>query len=295
MEMNQANNLHFILSRQAFIASCSAALLAACQGKRLQSGSGLQYGIFIQRYDGSTLFAEHADQVFPAASISKLLVAIALMRDTTALLGSDVSTAEVHLAAFSAANRFFPGARPGSHLPLALLLTQMIEQSDDFSANVLIEFLGRSRINASAEQLQLKALRVHGLFYDTSAPLTPRGYATARDCNKMLWHILLGARSGCSKSIAYERLLAIMTKQVDRRFIPQAVPFGTQVANKTGEIHGELNDAAIIKPFAQDPVLFTILASGQFNVFGDQNAYKRAVLEVEYRTRRTYQSLHVTG
>lgn len=282
-------------SRATVLAMISGYLLCGCQKLAARGPDPLEYGILIQRYHGRRLLESDADRAFPAASISKLLVAIAFLEQETSSADLGAETAEVTFSAFSAINRFFPSALIGSRISAKLLITQMIEQSDDFSANVLIDHLGLPHINSIAKRINLSVLRVHGLFYDTTAPIAPRGYTTARDCNKMLRYILFSARAKSRLSSGYEYLLNIMSRQSDRRFIPAAVPRGTEVANKTGEIHDELNDVAIIEPFTRDPVLFTILAHGHFSIFTDQDIYRRAVLAVQRHARSAYEGLDLSS
>lgn len=279
------------ISRRTFVGMAATATLTACHGKFRQNLSAIRYGVLLQRFRGRTLFAERDTLPFPAASVSKLLIAISVLRLFPDALHSASAYAIVRQSAFFATNRFFPNVISGSPIPLQTLLRLMIIQSDDFSANILVDHVGLRNINEAARDLGLHTLRVHGLFYDTSAPVQARGYTTATDCNKMLGYILRMATSDGARSTDYKQLVSCMLRQTDRRFIPEAVWPGMAVADKTGEVHDQLNDCAIIDPFGKMPILFTVLAHGSFSVFQNDGRYEAAVSAVQIHTRTIFRSL----
>jgi beta-lactamase class A len=276
--------------RSYFILCALAAGLTRCNTRT--AANNIQYSILAQRFPSPHADYEIApDTALPAASIVKLLVAIALIE--RGAVGTN--TAVLESSAFSAMNRYFLEQSIGEHIPVRMLLQHMIEQSDNFSSNVLIAHLGPLSINAVAKRLDLTTTRIHGLFRDAEAPLTPRGYTTARDCNKMLGFILGSARNAGvdrNRTKWYRRLIEMMVRQHDRRFIPLAAPPGAEVADKTGEIHGEINDAAIIQPFGPSPILLTILSHGKFSIYGDPSEYQDVVAAVRNKAREIFVHLH---
>lgn len=275
------------LSRRAFILASGSLLFKGCAGER--AVPKIDYSACAQWFMAPMpAFAKRSRARFPAASLAKLLIAIALIeRDPRAVFSK---SAIVSAEDFAAHNSFFAHADPGSRLPLCSLLRLMIEQSDDFSANVLIDYLGISAINAAARNLRLAATRINGLFCDVSITVPPHAFTTADDCNIMLSTILRGYRSNpnSAPARAYGALLTMLLQQADRRLIPAAIGSDAQVADKTGEIHGELNDTAIIGPFGPKPLLLTILAKGSFSVRGDVQTYSAAVREVREIAKAIY-------
>jgi beta-lactamase class A len=53
-------------------------------------------------------------------------------------------------------------------------------------------------------------------------------------------------------------MIDIMLKQTDRDKIPQGLPPGIPVANKTGELDGTRNDIAIVEPYGDSPYILTV-------------------------------------
>lgn len=246
-----------------------------------------RYSLLVQAYVGDrTIVQNDAEHVSPAASTSKLLVAIAAIDH---YLGDLRAQVVIPARAFSAHNVYYRAIRPGSALPLRDLLTHMIVQSDNFSANVLIDDLGLKEINATASRLRLAVTRLRGNFVESTDHVLPLTFTTPHDCNRMLRFILSQARTGkeSERRIAFSKLLTIMSTQEDRRFVPAAVR-PTPVSDKTGEIAGQINDCAIIDPFGDRPVLFSILATGDFNVYGDPALYDELTADIRDHIERVY-------
>ena len=230
---------------------------------------GIEYAAAAQRFsDPAGVLAVRPDTALPAASIVKLLIAIALI---------DVTNGNINLAAGRGnANVPIP--------PIDTLLRRMIQHSDNDAANALINFLTIPVINGVA------VTRLHGPFITSRARIEPRTFTTARECITMLKHILV-QRQAQSTEVArsYGLLLDAMTAQDDRRFFPAAAPGGTVIANKTGEIHGELNDVAIVEPYGKNPLLLSLLAHGNFDeIYGQRHFYYDAVTEVSALARCLY-------
>jgi beta-lactamase class A len=203
---------------------------------------------------------------------------------------SELTPARVCSECFGAENRYFLGARVGTHIPISDLLNRMIKQSDNFAANVLMAHVGINRINRKAEELGLRCTRVHGMFIDTAERLEPGSMTSAMDCNIMLRQVVARSRME-PHGVAhrnYSHLLFLMLEQEDRRFIPSIVPPGLTVADKTGEISGEVNDAAIIQPFNANPLLFVALVHGDFDAERDPEHYLSTVRSIRLRLKDLY-------
>ena len=76
-------------------------------------------------------------------------------------------------------------------------------------------------------------------------------------------------------------MIAIMLGQTDRDGIPAALPHGTSVANKTGELDGTRNDIAIVEPFGDSPFILTIMTRDAYD-------YPAAYAAIHAVTRATY-------
>ena len=76
-----------------------------------------------------------------------------------------------------------------------------------------------------------------------------------------------------------------MLGQTDREKIPAALPRGTQIANKTGELTGTRNDVAIVNPFGDAPLVLAILTKDATD-YGAANAAIHAVARAVYASLR---------
>ena len=63
-------------------------------------------------------------------------------------------------------------------------------------------------------------------------------------------------------------MVAIMLGQTDRDGIPAALPSGTPVANKTGEIEGTRNDVAIVEPYGDSPFILAVMTADAYDYRG---------------------------
>ena len=218
----------------------------------------------VSRLSGEVLVSEKPDMVLPAASLSKLLVAIALL-----------DTIDYSSGATSGAQS--PRTRGQLSGGDSRALRDMIVISDNRAANALIAKIGHRRINETAKRLSLGTLRIEGTFLETRKAIAPKTFITARDGESLLRHICERAKSDSSALNPYTYLVRCMSLQSDRRFLRFVVPDAITVAEKTGEIHNELNDLAIIDPYGTSPVLFAVLARGTFDVHRDPRGYSFAV------------------
>lgn len=132
------------------------------------------------------------------------------------------------------------------------LLNIMITVSDNDAANQLVTMLGDGDSTAG-RQVVTEYCREHG-FSDTSmgrmlleeSP-TGENYTSVKDCGEFLETIYL------KEFDHWEEMLKLLKAQQRRSKIPAKIPDGVEIANKTGELSGVENDAAI--------------------VFGDKNPY----------------------
>jgi len=214
------------------------------------------------------LFALDPDKVLPAASVAKLLIAVA-------------SLETLNLGASGASHNRLDRSQSSA-------LRKMILVSDNAAANELIGWLTVRRINDTAALLGLTSTHIGGLFIETERDVHASALTTATDCNKLLGYILMQSRSrDAFQRSAYRSLIDLMIDQHDRRF------FGSlgrviRVADKTGEIHGEINDVAIINPFQERPLIISMLAYGPFNVYENSVLYDAAVERVSALARCLY-------
>ncbi|PWG65364.1 serine hydrolase [Bifidobacterium callitrichidarum] len=137
------------------------------------------------------------------------------------------------------------------------LLNQMITVSSNAATNQLVQMIGDGdmatgikRVTETAAKYgyasskQLRALSDAG----TDGTGT-ENWTSAADCGKLLAAIYRGKLVSPEASQA---MLGLLEGQTRRNKIPSGVPAGIQVANKTGELAGVENDAAIVWGKAAD-------------------------------------------
>lgn len=209
------------------------------------------------------VIAHRIDLPLPAASLVKLLIASAV---ATAVLKRRLSLSESirpKTEILSKASSELWGKHNHDARPLTDYLRAMLSDSDNFAANVLIDRIGIPTINAHATNLGLQVTRIHGYFIDTKARMKPRSFTTAREMLNLLLALLRGLSDQTSGGDApYTNIFEALSAQEDRRMIPQAVGNDVPVANKTGEVSGVLNDAAIIGNPNQHPICEIVLTDG---------------------------------
>ncbi|PLS27475.1 serine hydrolase [Bifidobacterium parmae] len=129
------------------------------------------------------------------------------------------------------------------------LLTQMITVSSNEATNSLISTLGGGDMDAGFAQVNEIAAR-YG-FKDSHIDQAlgvidgdpNRKTTTADDAGRFMAAVY---RGGLVSKDASRRMLDLLLGQTRRTKIPGGVPSGVTVANKTGEIDGVENDAAIV-------------------------------------------------
>lgn len=135
---------------------------------------------------------------------------------------------------------------------IALLLNDMITVSDNSAANQLVQILGKNQGFAAGATVVNEYISKNGytsteLGHDfqserTEIPET-ENMTSVLDCGSLLEKIYNG--SAVSQEASQE-MKAYLEKQTRKEKIPAGLPADVVCANKTGEINGTENDAAII-------------------------------------------------
>ncbi len=146
------------------------------------------------------------------------------------------------------------------------LLQQMITVSSNSAANTLIETLGNGNdqtgfdvINRTARRYDFTQTTIADMLSDTGS-LDPNHKTTSSlDCGTFMAKVY---RKQLVSQSASEAMQHLLLGQQRRNKIPAGLPAGTTVANKTGEVPGVENDAAIVFSPHGDYVL-TVMTNGQ--------------------------------
>jgi len=198
------------------------------------------------RVDGERHLERNADGVLPAASVIKLLIALALIEDAQAnRVDLATKVALTREDRVGGSDRF--GAAPAGRYPAGTLIDAMLSLSDNTASNALLRAVGMPRCNEVAAAHGLRATRIRRRFYDWAAQR--RGLeneTTPRESAKMMLLIAHEAQASRAGSVVAQAAMRALLAQSDRETIPSALPSRRDVANKTGELPGVRNDVGII-------------------------------------------------
>jgi beta-lactamase class A len=201
---------------------------------------GGHYGVAVIDQDGGAAFGTHADEVFTAASVIKLPIALFAYHEVEAgrlklddqweMLADDVSDGTGVLRSEA----------PGTKFTVARLLDVLIRQSDNTAAEVFRRVLTIEKIDAYMAELGAPNSRQVSV-------TTPRETASLF---YQLW------RGNILTPGHRDELLGLLQTTAFSDRIPAGVPSGVPVAHKIGMYGSALNDAGII--FAGRPYVLAV-------------------------------------
>lgn len=204
-----------------------------------------------------------ADVIAPPASLFKLGIMVAVMRDLEAgriAAGMSLDVLEGDWA---------PGAgilqdHIGQAVTVAEALRLMIGISDNVAAFVLLRAIGSRRLNDCTASLGMARTR----FYVDDRP----DETSAGDVAAILARIATGEAAGPSSTRA---MLDLMSQRQPAAWIRQALGDRVPVAHKSGQLPGVRNDAAIV-PTPSGPYVMAVLTHG----LSDDAAGERYVIDM---------------
>ena len=185
--------------------------------------------------------AIRADEVFPAASLAKLCIAVELCR-------------RADLGQFDLDERFDTSDEPRAggggvldyldptvRLTLGDLCFLMLGASDNTAANFLLDLVGLGEVSETMSRLALANTRLARRFMDFAARAAHRDNLTsATDMAALLGLVRGGALPGAA------RLRELLAAQRLGEDIAQWLPPDAQLAHKTGTLEDVFHDAGIL-------------------------------------------------
>ncbi|MBR1629301.1 MAG: serine hydrolase, partial [Lachnospiraceae bacterium] len=152
-------------------------------------------------------------------------------------------------------------------------LRSMITVSDNTACNTLIDAVGGfSEVNAFIQSIGCSSSQLNRKMLAAG----PENYTSTRDCGFVLESALNGTYVSQETS---RLLLEAMGAQTRKGKIPQGVPAGVPTANKTGELGGVENDAAIVYAPSGNYILCVMSSNGNS---GEQIAAINQVSSIVY-------------
>lgn len=210
-----------------------------------------------------------AYESFPTASIIKLLIMTTAYAMEELHPGTLDTTIAFDRTELIAGSDFMATATDGQTFTVGQLIVPMIRVSDNTAANMLIGYFGVKTINEVGRKAGLQQTHLQRKFLDWYAIVKHEdNVSTPADMAHLLALIEFGAHEGTRSIVSAancRRMIEIMLGQTDRDGIPAALPRGTPVANKTGEIEGTRNDVAVIEPFGDSPLVLAIMTKDAYD------------------------------
>jgi len=284
------------VKRAAFLSAATAAIaarpiLAATPAssavRTIAHGLPGRLGVFARTMaDGPPIVAYESSDHFPTASVIKVLIMTTAYAMEEASPGALSAKVTFHNDELIGGSEFMARAQDGERFTVRRLIVPMIQLSDNTAANLLIAHFGFERINGVGLRAGMIRTRLARRFLDYGAIVRHNeNVSTPADMGRLLYLIERGAREGIPTIVSARHcraMVGIMLGQTDRDGIPAALPRGTAVANKTGQIEGTLNDVAIVDPYGDSPFILVVMTA---EAYDDAAAYEaiHAVTRATYR------------
>lgn len=186
-----------------------------------------------------------AERVFPAASIIKTAILVALYRDVDAGRLDLATSVPVPPDAKVKGTGVLTWMSPDLTLPLADIAYLMIAISDNTASNVLIDTVGLPRIQATIADLGLTSTALNRRFLGRRpGSHEPENVTHAAD-----QAALLGAIAGdtAASPRSCQQMRATLALQQDRDRIARYLPDGLTFAGKSGTLPGLIHDTGLIE------------------------------------------------
>lgn len=239
--------------------------------------------LYVRTMDGDVRYAIDPDERFPSASTIKLAIMLTAYRAYERHEATPQTRVRVNEWDLVGGSPFLQYAQPGSFYPMGVLVEHMIRQSDNAASNALISHFGFDRINATAREAGMTRTQLKRHFLDFTAIVHHSdNLTTARDLGTCLYQIERGAREAIptvAQPESCRAMIGILLGQEDRDKIPAGIPHGVPIANKTGEISGVRNDAAIVDPYGDLPYVIVVLTKN----LDDESSGIEAISRISHR------------
>lgn len=186
--------------------------------------------------------ALRVDEVFPAASLAKIPIAIELLRRVDMGqfdLSERLDTSEVARAGGGGVLDYLD---PTTRLTLGDLLTLMLVVSDNTASNVLLDLVGMGEVNESMSRLNLTRTRLARHFMDFAARNAHRDNLTTASETLALMELLRGNALPGGR-----RLRETLGAQQSFSELTEGwLPSGATLAHKDGTLEDAVHDAGIL-------------------------------------------------
>lgn len=216
--------------------------------------------------------ALRVDEVFPAASLAKLPIAIELMRRVDMGqfdLGERMDTSGAPRAG---GGGVLDHLDPATRLTLGELCTLMLIVSDNTAANVLLDLVGMGEVNETMSRLNLPRTRLARHFMDFAARAAHRDNLTTAAETLTLLELIRGNALPGGRRLR-ETLAA---QQSFSELTEGWLPSGAMLAHKDGTLEDAVHDAGILSG-PNGAGVYAILTTGQADIPAARAAIGRII------------------
>jgi beta-lactamase class A len=210
--------------------------------RRLISTPG-RVGVVVEDEEGALLYERNSDDVFPAASVIKLPLVMALYAEVAAgRVELDERVAVRDRVDGSGVLRYLRGVDDLSlrdHATLAIIV------SDNTATNRLIDRLGVDVVNNYLDRWGCPRTRLRRAMYDLRAKTGGiENVITPREAARLLRRLLRGELVDRATS---DVVLAILRANQDDARLRRYLPSGTWAGTKSGSLEGVRHDVGVIR------------------------------------------------
>ncbi|TMC03589.1 MAG: serine hydrolase [Chloroflexi bacterium] len=199
-------------------------------------------GLVVREVGGATLFSQRSDETFPAASVIKIPLVMALYAD--AAEGRLSLDERMPVGAIVGGTGILGDLRDVRDVSLRDLAMLAIALSDNTATNRLIDRLGVARIDARmAEWGCVRTKLARGMFDWDAQRRGLENVVTPSEMAGLLERLVCGELVDRATSDA---VIAVLERCQDDAMLRRYLAKGARTANKTGTLEATRNDAAIV-------------------------------------------------
>lgn len=236
--------------------------------KLITKEAGGTWGIALEDLDTNEKWSGKGDEIFYAASVIKvpiLIAAFAAFEQKELSLDDTVRLKREDLVGGSGVLQHMT---PGTCFTIYDLLTLMIIQSDNTATNMVIDLVGKEKIQQTLEKLGFDKSKFYNRLMIVPAIREGNNQITASEMTSMLRRMVTG---NIVSLYACEQMITILKKQQLQNCLPArlaeqdseviGVPDEWQLAHKTGSVSGICHDVGIFY-VGNRTMIASVLSSG---------------------------------
>jgi len=199
-------------------------------------------GVVVREVGGPVLFSQRADEIFPAASVIKIPLVMALYADAAEGRLSLEERSPVGVVV--GGTGILGGLRDVQDMSLRDLAMLTIALSDNTATNRLIERLGVERVDERMAEWDCVTTKLaRGMFDWDAQKRGLENVATPSEIAALLERLVCGELVDRATSDA---VIAVLERCQDDAMLRRYLGKDARVANKTGTLAATRNDAAIV-------------------------------------------------